>query len=141
MHVSPRRTLSLTSHLIVRKLLALVRAHESVQAEYEDVPLVCILLQLPDLQSGLNTGALDTGDYRVSGGVRRSLTASEPLLGVVIVGGEFFDLVFKQRRHRSCKGEVRDTTGLPGKACSQEFERSDAPKRVSVVQERARSGA
>ena len=87
----------LASHLVVGQLLALVGAHEAVHAEQVDVPLVGVLLQLPDLESRLSTGALDASDDSVAGGVGGALTALEQLLSIVFAAGEFFDLVFEQR--------------------------------------------
>ena len=102
------RISQLASHLIVRQLLALVGTHEAVHAEEVDVPLVWILLQLPDLEPELSTGALDAGDDGVAGGVGRSLTTIEQLLGIVLIAGKFFDLVFEQRRDNSRRDEVQE---------------------------------
>ena len=100
--------LRLAGHLIVRQLLALVGTHEAVHAEKVDVPLVRILLQLPDLEPGLSTGALDAGDDGVTGGVGRALATIEQLLGIVLIAGELFDLVFEQRRDNSRRDEVQE---------------------------------
>ena len=62
-YLAPSR---LASHLIVRQLLALVGAHEAVHAEQVDVPLVGVLLQLPNLESNLGTGTLDASDDGVA---------------------------------------------------------------------------
>lgn len=102
------RISQLASHLIVRQLLALVGTQEAVHAEKVDVPLVWILLQLPDLEPELSTGALDAGDDGVAGGVGRSLTTIEQLLGIVLIAGKFFDLVFEQRRDNSRRDEVQE---------------------------------
>ena len=102
------RISQLASHLIVRQLLALVGTHEAVHAEKVDVPLVWILLQLPDLEPELSTGALDASDDSVSGRVCRALTALEQLLGIVFAAGEFFDLVLEQRRDSSCRDKVQE---------------------------------
>ena len=45
--------------------------------------MVGVLLELPDLESRLSTGALDASDDSVSGRVCRALTALEQLLGIV----------------------------------------------------------
>ena len=100
--------LRLASHLIVRQLLALVGTHEAVHAEQVDVPLVRVLLQLPDLEPGLSTGALDSSDDGIAGGVCRALTTIDQLLGIVFAAGEFFDLVFEQRRDSSRRDEVQE---------------------------------
>ena len=71
--------------------------------------MVGILLQLPDLESRLDTGALDTSDDGVAaGGVCRALTTIEQLLGIILIASEFFDLVFEQRRDNSRIDEVQE---------------------------------
>ena len=87
----------------------MVGAHEAVHAEQVNVPLVGILLELPNLQSDLGTGALDTSDDRVPGGVRRALAAVEQLLGIVFAAGEFLDLVFEKWRDSSGGDKVEES--------------------------------
>lgn len=103
------RTSRLASHLIVGQLLALVGAHEAVHAEQVNVPLVRVLLQLADLESRLGTGALDASDNGVPGEVCRALATVEQLLGIVLVAGEFLDLVFEQRCDGSRIDEVQES--------------------------------
>lgn len=107
----PRCTSKLASHLIVRKLLALVGTHEPVHTKEEDVPLIGVLLELSDFQSGLDAQALDASHDSEARCVRGGLAAIEQL--VVITAGKFFNLVFEQRRHYGSRDKVAESEQRP----------------------------
>lgn len=91
----------------------------------------------------MSTGALDSSDDSVARGVGRSLTTIEQLLGIVIIAGKFFDLVFEQRRNNSRGDEVQEN----GESQKMRQDRREThvrrsvndrmlPERESVVQEK-----
>ena len=78
--------------------------HEAVHAKQEDVPLISILLQLPDLESRLRASALDARDDGEPGGVGGLARVEQAV--AFIMPSELLDMMAKQRRNSNGEGEL-----------------------------------